>query len=106
MNDHSEEGSWVAFVGYRYRHVRKQSCGGGGNAASPLDGSTGPSTWRVGSYPDGQDDYRVGGVSWYEAATYAVFPADVLVAGQAAEKAAAPVRGRLKGLASASPIVF
>ena len=34
-------------------------------------GRPGPSTWEVGTYPNGQDDYPVGGVSWYEAAAYA-----------------------------------
>jgi dienelactone hydrolase len=34
-------------------------------------GRPGPSTWEVGSYPQGQDDYPVSGVSWYEAAAYA-----------------------------------
>jgi len=33
----------------------------------------GPSTWEVGTYPEGQDDYPVSGVSWYEAAAYAKF---------------------------------
>ncbi len=33
----------------------------------------GPATWEAGDYPDGQDDYPVGGVSWYEAAAYAEF---------------------------------
>jgi len=36
-------------------------------------GQTGPSTWEVGDYPDGQDDYPVTGVSWYEAAAFAEF---------------------------------
>jgi len=36
-------------------------------------GRTGPATWEVGDYPDGQDDYPVAGVSWYEAAAYAEF---------------------------------
>jgi formylglycine-generating enzyme required for sulfatase activity/dienelactone hydrolase len=36
-------------------------------------GRPGPSTWNVGSYPDGQDDFPVSGVSWYESAAYAVF---------------------------------
>ena len=36
-------------------------------------GRPGPRTWRVGTYPDGQADYPVGGVSWYEAAAYARF---------------------------------
>ncbi|MEJ2207343.1 MAG: protein kinase, partial [Gemmatimonadota bacterium] len=34
-------------------------------------GRPGPSTWRLGTYPDGEGDYPVGGVSWYEAAAYA-----------------------------------
>ena len=33
----------------------------------------GPSTWEGGHYPQGQADYPVSGVSWYEAAAYAVF---------------------------------
>ena len=36
-------------------------------------GKHGPSTWEVGDYPKGQDDYPVSGVSWYEAAAYAEF---------------------------------
>ena len=34
-------------------------------------GFMGPRTWRLGTYPDGQADHPVGGVSWYEAAAYA-----------------------------------
>ena len=36
-------------------------------------GRPGPSTWEVGAYPDGQDDFPVSGVSWYEASAYAVY---------------------------------
>ena len=36
-------------------------------------GRPGPSTWEAGDYPDGQGDYPVGGISWYEAAAYAEF---------------------------------
>src|SRR5262249_5404204 len=36
-------------------------------------GRPGPSTWQLGDYPRGQDDYPVSGVSWYEAAAYAEF---------------------------------
>jgi DNA-binding winged helix-turn-helix (wHTH) protein len=36
-------------------------------------GRPGPSTWEVGTYPDGQGDYPVTGVSWYEAAAYLTF---------------------------------
>ena len=36
-------------------------------------GRPGPSTWELGTYPQGQADYPVAGVSWYEAAAYAAF---------------------------------
>jgi len=36
-------------------------------------GGTGPATWQAGSYAEGQADFPVGGVSWYEAAAYAEF---------------------------------
>ncbi|MGC1648983.1 MAG: SUMF1/EgtB/PvdO family nonheme iron enzyme, partial [Candidatus Sulfotelmatobacter sp.] len=32
-----------------------------------------PSTWDLGNYPPGQENYPVSGVSWYEAAAYAEF---------------------------------
>ena len=34
-------------------------------------GQQGPSTWRLGTYPPGQDNLPVQGVSWYEAAAFA-----------------------------------
>jgi serine/threonine protein kinase len=34
-------------------------------------GLPGPATWVGGSYPQGQEDHPVSGVSWYEAAAYA-----------------------------------
>jgi eukaryotic-like serine/threonine-protein kinase len=34
---------------------------------------TAPSTWDLGNFPAGQENYPVGGVSWYEAAAYAEF---------------------------------
>ncbi len=36
-------------------------------------GQPGPATWELSAYPEGQADYPVGGVSWYEAAAYAAF---------------------------------
>jgi len=36
-------------------------------------GRPGPSTWEGGDYPDGQANYPVNGISWYEAAAYAKF---------------------------------
>jgi predicted Ser/Thr protein kinase len=40
---------------------------------SDTTGRPGPSTWQLGTYPEGQDDFPVGGVNWYEAAAYAEF---------------------------------
>jgi dienelactone hydrolase len=36
-------------------------------------GQPGPATWQAGDYPEGQGDYPVSGISWYEAAAYAEF---------------------------------
>ncbi len=36
-------------------------------------GRPGPAGWQAGDYPEGQDDYPVSGISWYEAAAYAEF---------------------------------
>jgi eukaryotic-like serine/threonine-protein kinase len=36
-------------------------------------GRPGPSTWELGNYPEGQADYPVTGVSWYETAAYAEY---------------------------------
>jgi len=33
----------------------------------------GPATWQAGDYPEGQENYPVSGVNWYEAAAYAEF---------------------------------
>ncbi len=41
-------------------------------------GRPGPATWEFGRYPDGQDEYPVTGVSWYEAAAYAEFAGKTL----------------------------
>jgi formylglycine-generating enzyme required for sulfatase activity/predicted Ser/Thr protein kinase len=41
-------------------------------------GRPGPSTWDIGSYPDGRADWPVSGVSWYEAAAYTVFAGKTL----------------------------
>jgi len=36
-------------------------------------GRPGPAMWEGGSYPEGEDNFPVNGVSWYEAAAYAEF---------------------------------
>ena len=36
-------------------------------------GRTGPATWKLGQYPEGEADLPVRGISWYESAAYAVF---------------------------------
>jgi formylglycine-generating enzyme required for sulfatase activity/predicted Ser/Thr protein kinase/dienelactone hydrolase len=36
-------------------------------------GRQGPATWELGGFPDGQSDFPVGGISWFEAAAYAEF---------------------------------
>lgn len=41
-------------------------------------GRVGPATWELGTFPDGQADWPVGGVSWYEAAAYAAWSGKVL----------------------------
>jgi DNA-binding winged helix-turn-helix (wHTH) protein len=44
-------------------------------------GRPGPATWEVGTYPEGQTDYPVTGVSWYEAAAYLAFAGKSLAHG-------------------------
>jgi formylglycine-generating enzyme required for sulfatase activity len=36
-------------------------------------GRPGPAGWELGSFPDGQADFPVGGISWFEAAAYAEY---------------------------------
>jgi len=43
-------------------------------------GRQGPSTWKGGHYPEGQGDYPVSGVSWYEASAYAAYARKALPA--------------------------
>jgi formylglycine-generating enzyme required for sulfatase activity/dienelactone hydrolase len=38
-----------------------------------VTGRPGPATWELGTYPKGEDDFPVRGVSWYEAGAYAKF---------------------------------
>jgi serine/threonine protein kinase/dienelactone hydrolase len=68
--------------GYRKRDYWKHAFLNGGRAIPweqamaefhDATGRPGPATWELGDYPQGQDDYPVTGVSWYEAAAYAEF---------------------------------
>jgi hypothetical protein len=43
-------------------------------------GRAGPSTWDAGHYPDGQAEYPVSGISWFEASAYAAFAGNSLPA--------------------------
>ncbi|HEX5422979.1 MAG TPA: protein kinase [Candidatus Acidoferrales bacterium] len=56
-------------------------------------GRPGPSTWEGGHYPEGQGDYPVSGVSWYEAAAYAAFVGKSLPTFAQWYDAASPERG-------------
>jgi len=68
--------------GYRRRELWKQPFIKDGRTISweaamaefhDTTGRPGPSTWVAGRYPEGQEDYPVSGVSWYEAVAYAEF---------------------------------
>jgi dienelactone hydrolase len=73
---------FVAAGGYRDRKYWPQKFVEGGTELNweeaverfvDQTGLPGPSTWQAGDYPEGQADYPVSGVSWYEAAAYAEF---------------------------------
>jgi dienelactone hydrolase len=68
--------------GYRDRKYWKHKLGKDGKELSweeavkffvDQSGQAGPSTWQAGDYPEGQSEYPISGVSWYEAAAYAEF---------------------------------
>ena len=76
---------FAAFVkagGYQRRELWKQPFTSHGRILSfeeamalfrDRTGRPGPSTWELGSFPEGHADFPVSGVSWYEAAAYAGF---------------------------------
>ena len=41
-------------------------------------GRNGPATWELAHFPEGQAEYPVSGISWYEAAAYAEFAGKIL----------------------------
>ena len=81
---------YKAFVdggGYRERKFWKYSFVHNGRTISweaamklfvDKTGVPAPSGWELGDYPQGQDDFPVSGVSWYEAAAYAEFAGKAL----------------------------
>jgi formylglycine-generating enzyme required for sulfatase activity/dienelactone hydrolase len=78
-------GEYRKFVeagGYRKRDYWREPFVEGGRTLSwdeamqrfrDRTGRPGPATWQSGDYPEGQRDHPVTGVSWYEAAAYAVW---------------------------------
>ena len=41
-------------------------------------GTPGPASWELGSYRDGEENFPVTGISWYEAQAYARFKGNIL----------------------------
>ena len=68
--------------GYRSKEYWKEPFRKGGrtlaweeatNEFRDATGQPGPATWELGAYREGEEDFPVSGVSWYEAAAYAEF---------------------------------
>jgi serine/threonine protein kinase len=56
-----------------YRDDRLWDAGVDRSAFVDTTGRPGPAGWELGSYPEGEDDVPVGGVSWFEASAYAAW---------------------------------
>ena len=54
-----------------YRDDRYWPPGVDRSALVDTTGRAGPASWALGSYPEGEDDLPVGGVSWFEASAFA-----------------------------------
>jgi eukaryotic-like serine/threonine-protein kinase len=85
--------------GYRKSEYWKQPFVENGRMLSREEGMTrfkdragrpGPATWELGNYPEGQGDFPVTGVSWYEAAAYAEFAGKTLPTAHQWQNAARP----------------
>jgi len=58
-------------------------------------GRAGPKDWMQGEYPNGQDDFPVAGISWFEAAAYAEFAGKSLPTIYHWNRAAGPISASL-----------
>ena len=73
----AEYRKFVEDGGYRRRDLWKEPFAGGLSFEQAMTrfrdrtGQPGPSTWSGGDFPEGQPDFPVTGVSWYEAVAYA-----------------------------------
>ncbi len=56
-----------------YRDDRLWAAGADRTSFVDTTGRPGPAGWALGSYPDGEDDLPVGGVSWFEASAFAAW---------------------------------
>src|SRR5947207_13195265 len=65
-------------------------------------GRQAPATWEAGDFPEGQGDYPVTGVSWYEAAAYAEFTGKSLPTAHQWQNAAWPWMGVASDMAPIS----
>ena len=78
----SEFKQFVDAGGYRDQKYWKEPFDDGGRVLAfeealarfrDSTGRPGPASWQLGSFPDGQGDFPVGGISWFEANAYANF---------------------------------
>ncbi len=61
---------WKHPIYYKGKEISRESAL---NIFVDKTGKKGPASWEAGTYPDGQGDFPVAGVSWYEASAYADF---------------------------------
>lgn len=73
FNDFMVKGGYQNRANWKHEFIRNGQRLSWQEALGEFKDNTGriaPSTWELGSYPDGQGDFPVAGVSWYEAAAY------------------------------------